>query len=330
MQDHRSIQRDQCSPRRGVATLEFVMALPILFVLMICILWEGFWMIGRAEVITQARNDTWKKRFDDASGDPLLFPVLTSAFYHQDKDYANEKASTKLEIKPPFHVIPDPQASNTILAGSWDYRAMSFEKPPHLKLMATAAAIGTGGNLLDWLGQGTNPLGLLKKFQSFGKGVKSESDDKAKHVGEDDGSTDSGSGTAPPPAPDGKTPEQAKEETEAKRKKEIDDKKEEYKRLGGRIPMFGPQAGQVIPERGLMRQAYDEKSQLQDDRAKKFIEMDQETDKDKKKKLQDELAQLQRKIDLTDIRYRRLEQEFLDVDAELDALGVNAFERAQI
>jgi hypothetical protein len=318
------------SNRSGVATLEFVMALPLLFVLMLCILWEGFWMIGRAEVITEARNKAWKKRFDNASGDPLLFPVLTSAFYHQDKDYAQEKASTKVQISPAFDMIPGPEAANTILAGSWDHRAMSFEKPPHLKLMATAAAIGKGGNLLDWISQLTNPLGLLKKFQTFGTGIKSESDDKAQHVGEDDGSTDSGPGTAPPPAPDGQTPAQAKQETEAKRKKEIEDKKEEYRKLGGSIPVYGPLAGKVVPVRGLLKAADDEKDEIENDIRKKRADVDLETDKDKKKKLQDELDQLKRKLDLTDIRYRRLEQEFLDVSAELDALGVNLWDQTQI
>ena len=311
------------------------MALPLLFLLMLCILWEGFWLIGKAELLVTARNDTWQKRFDDASGEPLRMPILDDpvplGFYHQAKDYASEKASTKIEISPAFESAPDPEASNTILAGAWDYRAMSFKKAPHLKLMAVAAAVGAGGNLLDWLSQLTNPLGLVKKFQNLGTQVKSETDDKQSHVGEDDGSTDddSGAGTAPPP-PDGRTPDQAKKDTEKKRQDEIKAKKEDYRRLGGRIPMYGPRAGQVVAERGELKQAFEELKQLRSDRAEKFLKMDQETDKETKKKLQEELAQLQRKIDLTDIRYKRLEQEFLDVSAELEALGVDRWDQQSI
>jgi hypothetical protein len=335
MRDHQPKIFHRRPARRAVATLEFVMALPLLFLLMLCIIWEGYWLIGRAQVLIQARNDTWKKRFDDVSGDPLLFPILDDpvplGLYHQNNDYAHEKATAKIEVSPAFDAAPGPQASHTILAGSWDHRAMSFEKPPHLKLMAVAAAVGTGGNLLDWLSQLTNPVGLIKKFQNFGSDVKSETDNNQSNVGKDDGSTDSGSGSGtPPPAPDGKTPDEAKADTEQKREAEIRAKKEEYKRLGGRIPMFGPQAGQVIPERGLMKQANDEKTQLHLDRAKKFLDMQKETDPDKKKKLQEELAQLQRKIDLTGIRYKRLEQEFLDVSNELDALGVDLYDQLAI
>jgi hypothetical protein len=304
--------------RRAVATLEFVMALPLLFVLMI------------------ARNDTWKKRFDNASGDPLLFPVLDDpvslGLYHKAKDFVTEKATTAVDISPAFEAVADPEASHTILAGSWDHRAMPFEKAPHLKLMAVAAAVGTGGNLLDWVSQLTNPVGLVKKFQNFGTGIKSESDSRKSNVGVDDGSTDSdsGSGTPTPPAPDGKTPEQAKEDTEKKREEEIRLRKEDYKRLGGRIHMFGPQAGQVVAERGEMKQALDEVGKLQEERATKFRQMELETDEEQKKKLQEELAQLQRKIDLTKIRFERVKQEFLDVSAELDALGIDLWDQLSI
>jgi hypothetical protein len=336
MHERHHLRCDYRRNRRAVATLEFVMALPLLFVLMICILFEGFWLIGQAEVLITARNDTWKKRFDNASGDPLLFPVLDDpvplGLYHKAKDYVTEKATTEVDISPAFEAVADPEASHTILAGSWDHRAMPFEKAPHLKLMAIAAAVGTGGNLLDWVSQLTNPVGLVKKFQNFGTGIKSENDAQKTKVGQDDGSTDDdpGTGTPPPPAPDGKTSEQAKQDTEKKREDEILAKKKDYKRLGGRIHMFGPQAGQIVAERGEMKQANDEIGKLQEERATKFREMDAETDADKKKKLQEELAQLQRKIDLTKIRYKRIEQEFLDVSAELDALGIDLWDQLSI
>src|SRR5206468_179540 len=123
----RSLQCHCPRDRRAVAPLEFVMALPLLFVLMLCILFEGFWLIGQAEVLITARNDTWKKRFDNASGEPLRFPVLDDpvslGLYHQAADYVTEKATKKVDISPAFKSVADPNASHTILAGSWDYRA---------------------------------------------------------------------------------------------------------------------------------------------------------------------------------------------------------------
>lgn len=321
--------------RRGVATLEFVMALPLLFVLMLCILFEGFWLIGQTEVLITARNETWKKRFDNKSGDPLLFPILDDpiplGLYKQANDYANEKATTDVDVSPAFASFADPEATHTILAGSWDHAAMPFEKAPHLKLMAVAAAVGTGGNLLDWMSQLTNPVGLVKKFQNLGNTVKSETDSNKADVGVDKNpDSDSGGGTGTVPTPDTKTPEQAKQDTEKKREDEIKAKKEEYRRLGGRIPMIGPQAGQVVPERGEMKQTLDELVDLQAQRLKKFGEMTEEADEEKKKKLQEELAQLQRKIDLTKIRYERIRQEFLNVSAELEALGISLWDQLSI
>ena len=103
------------SNRSGIATLEFVMALPLLFVLMICILWEGFWLIGQAEVLVTSRNNAWKKRFDNAADAPLMFPVLDDpvplGLYHANKDYVTEKASTKVDITPAFNKIPGPESS---------------------------------------------------------------------------------------------------------------------------------------------------------------------------------------------------------------------------
>ena len=43
-------------------------------------------------------------------------------------------------------------------------------------------AVGTGGNLLDWVSQLTNPVGLIKKFQNFGNTVKSETDSMLEHA----------------------------------------------------------------------------------------------------------------------------------------------------
>src|SRR4051812_35847546 len=152
--------------RRGIATLEFAMALPILLLLMVSITWLGFSVIGQAEVLVKARNATWKKRFDDNAKRPLMFPsgfnVLKNPFYSQAEDYVSETAKQKVDVSPVFRLIPGPEASHTILAGSWDHRAMPFDKPPEWKLLATAAGSGKGGTIQTWLTQLNDPLGRLK------------------------------------------------------------------------------------------------------------------------------------------------------------------------
>jgi hypothetical protein len=313
------------------------MALPLLFVLMICILFLGFWMIGQSENLITARNETWEKRFDDKSGDPLLFPVLDdpipSGFYKQANDYVTEKATTDVDISPAFDAVADPEASHTLLAGSWDHRAMDLQKPPHFKLMATAAAVGMGGSVLDWLAQVDNPVGAIKRIgQTLAReAATAPATILAGGTGSSSGSGGGGGGgDGGIPGEGGKTTEQAKADNEAKRQEEIRLKKEEYRQLGGRVEVYGPQAGQVIPRRNDLRRAYDEIGDLQDQRAQKFREMDAETDEEKKKKLQEELAQLQRKIDLTKIEYERLKAKFLDVVAELEGLGIDRWEQMQI
>ena len=46
--------------RRGVATLEFVMAMPTLFLMMVGIVWLGYSNIYQAEVAIKAKNDAWR------------------------------------------------------------------------------------------------------------------------------------------------------------------------------------------------------------------------------------------------------------------------------
>ena len=163
------------------------MALPLLFVLMICILWEGFWLIGQAEVLITARNDAWKKRFDNLADNPLSFPILPEhnlpvlPKYNTQADYANEKASTKVDVTPAFNRLPEPEASHTVLAGSWDYNAMALESPPNVTLMGKAAVIGAFGSILDVAASASDPVGLINKFasaKSEGQRVQSQTSER--------------------------------------------------------------------------------------------------------------------------------------------------------
>jgi hypothetical protein len=154
------------NPRRGIATLEFAMALPFLLLLMVGITWLGYSVIGQSQVLIKAREKTWQQRFEDKAKAPLIFPssvkAVTNSLYPGDKDYISETATQAVHVSPVFDKAPPPKASNTVLAGSWDHRAMPFTRFPDLELMAKAGASGTGGDVQSLLNLIGNPLGTVE------------------------------------------------------------------------------------------------------------------------------------------------------------------------
>ncbi len=137
--------------RRGMAPLEFVMALPILLLMMVGIVWLGFFVIGQTEVIIEARNKAWGKRFENDKQVPLMFPTalgdVKNPEYAGDADYVTEEATTKVDVSPVFAMVPGPRSSHMILAGSWDYRVMKFDKPPDWNLVKYALVNALTGKL---------------------------------------------------------------------------------------------------------------------------------------------------------------------------------------
>lgn len=142
---------------RGIATLEFVMALPVLLLLMVAITWLGFSVIGQTEVLVEARNLAWKRRFENVSNRPLIFPLKVTVpsmpVYSQASDFVTERASKKVDVSPIFKMVPGPTAGHTVLAGSWDWRAMPFTDPPNWDLLGIAAVNGTAGGFQNLLSE---------------------------------------------------------------------------------------------------------------------------------------------------------------------------------
>lgn len=141
--------------RRGMAPLEFVMALPVLLLLMVSITWLGFSVIGQTEVLVEARNLAWKRRFENLSDKPLIFPMKVSLplipAYSEDSDFATETVSKKVDVSPIFSMVPGPSASHTVMAGSWDWRALPLSDPPNFDEMKTMAITGKAGQFADRL-----------------------------------------------------------------------------------------------------------------------------------------------------------------------------------
>ncbi len=309
------------------------MALPLLFVLMICILWEGFWLMGQAEVLITARNDTWKKRFDNLADNPLSFPILPEhdlpvlPKYNKKADYANEKASTTVDITPAFNAIPGPEASHTLLAGAWDFKAMPMDTPPNLKLMGKAALIGAFGNVLDVASSASDPLGLVEKFTSAkneGQKVQSQTESEKTSVGKggtDDGAGGNGGGGAG--SEGGKTPEEAQKDAEEDLRQQKIALKKRFKELGARCDMM---SSKIFPIGGEWGDAQDALIAAQQDSKLKSDAAILATEEEDKKKKQVEAARARRKVELLQITVKRLETEANNIVDEAEALDMSRFE----
>lgn len=166
-------RRFRSARRRGMAPLEFALSFPVLFALMVTIIWLGFRFIAQTEVTVEARNKAWKRRFENLSNQPLVFdmkiPVPTVPQYSAANDYAVESVSKSVNISPMFAGMRDPRSKHTVLAGSWDYRALPFTDPPHIELVKNATLVGTVGKGEDLLalldGDPTQMIETLAKDQ---------------------------------------------------------------------------------------------------------------------------------------------------------------------
>lgn len=324
--------------RHGVAPLEFVMALPILFALMLLIIWEGYWFIGRAEVTVTARNDAWKQRFDNLADNPLSFPILPEhdlpvlPKYNTGADYAKKKATKTVEFKPVFARAGDPSSEHTLLAGSWDFKAMPLDKPPSFALMAKAGLIGSFGGILDIVSAGGDPVGLIKKFAEakneagrIGRDTQSSTSNVGKG-GDDAGSGGSGGGTGGTGGTGGgKSPEEAKKDAE----KDLEEQKrkviERFKQLGGRINVMSSDT-RVNPYTGELETAFNAWLRAQQESKIASDAAINEPNDERRKELQEAAAKANRKKELARITYARLNKEAEDLVREADRLEIPRYQ----
>jgi hypothetical protein len=136
--------------RRGIAPIEFAMSLPILLLLIVGIVWLGYIVVGQSQVIVQARTNAWAHRFENRSNAPLEFPTAIGSaanpLYDAEKDHATERATKEVHVSKVYDHFATPKSSHTVLAGSWDHRALPFNGFPEFELMAETMARGGMGN----------------------------------------------------------------------------------------------------------------------------------------------------------------------------------------
>lgn len=126
-------------PRRGLATLEFIMCLPLLVLLWLLLVWVGAVVNERTLVIAEARNEAWTRR-DDAGGRPFEF----------DRDETAE-GSARRQVAVSFLNV-DVHASHVVFAGSWDHRAVPLDRQPHWDLYGRLGASGLDSRIQGALG----------------------------------------------------------------------------------------------------------------------------------------------------------------------------------
>ncbi|HVT27719.1 MAG TPA: TadE/TadG family type IV pilus assembly protein [Lacipirellulaceae bacterium] len=300
-----SAKHDRASiVRRGIATLEFAMALPFLLLLMVGITWLGFSVVTQTEVLVQARDKAWTRRFDNPKQKPLLFPaglvVAKNPLYSYSDDYVTETVTKPVDVSPIFKAAPAPKASHTILSGSWDHRAMDMNSPPNFKLYFTAAANVVTGNIQTQLGSLSN---LIESVENSGAAVIAQALTQGSNF---DGMNSSSNSAG----------RQAEQETKQKEQADKAKLQQELSKLGG---VINPLNNQVMPvSGGELDQTNDELDTL---KAQLYAKQQApaSTNADQEKKRLAEIDQLKRQIELLQDKKQRIESEIRGITEELKA-----------
>jgi hypothetical protein len=287
-----------------MATLEFVMALPILLLLMVGITWLGFSVITQTEVLVQARDKAWQRRFDNPQQQPLLFPaglvVAKNPLYSYGRDYVSETVSRPIDVSPIFQAVAAPKATSTILAGSWDHRVMQMDSRPNFELYLRAAANATTKDIQTRLGSLTN---LFASFDQLGASAIAQA-------------ITQGNGYNGMSSQSNSAGRQAERETKQKEQADKRALEQRLKDLGG---VVNPLDNRVMPvPGGQLDETIDEISRLELELSSKQRATPLQ-DANQEKQRQAELGRLEREIQLLKDKRQRIESEIRDTLEELKA-----------
>ncbi|HMO84997.1 MAG TPA: pilus assembly protein [Lacipirellulaceae bacterium] len=128
--------------RRGIATIEFVLSLPILFILFAMILTLGMRHLDQAHVQQIVRRAAWEKRSQversRTDSKPFALPVAGNAL----TGLAQAEAKRDLRVFPWLKGNRLSQTEGWVLAGSWDYAQVPEMNggTPHLGALGRVVA----------------------------------------------------------------------------------------------------------------------------------------------------------------------------------------------
>jgi hypothetical protein len=157
----RLTRKDQATGRRAVATLEFVMAIPLLATLMVMLVWLGFSVVGQAAVTVSARSKAWDKRFTKSPGTVLLF---------LKDDFISESATQRVDVSPIVAHLPPPKSKHDVMVSTWDALSIPMDSAPHWKLYATVALNAKTAGLQNAYTDGKN---LVDDLSGVAQGIVS-------------------------------------------------------------------------------------------------------------------------------------------------------------
>lgn len=146
-------------PRPGVATLELVLALPVLLALVVALIWLGFSVIGQAEVTVQARHTAWEARFQPWEGRRYDF---------NSDGIGDANATQTVRITPVLDQESGPESKHSVGQGNWDHQTLEFDSslnPQRMaEMMVAAKTVGL-------VAQAEDIRAALDQFQDVGSGL---------------------------------------------------------------------------------------------------------------------------------------------------------------
>lgn len=122
------------SQRRGIATLELVMSLPILIFLIAMLFTVYFATMKKSQLTMEVRNNAWRPRANPDAGKAAPFGLLKS---HQS---GTERAELTRRVTSYTNLYPNVPRKitwgNVVLTGAWDKKQVDFRgSSPHMNVL---------------------------------------------------------------------------------------------------------------------------------------------------------------------------------------------------
>lgn len=130
-------QRIRCDGARGLASLELVLALPLLLMLLAVVFFLGDGMIKANQTVVAARADAWSQRGSRPSADPFAFTRSST-----ERSLVNGAAEETIRSNAAIGLLSEATAEHTVMSGAWDYRDIDLNRPPSYAVYAKVASSG--------------------------------------------------------------------------------------------------------------------------------------------------------------------------------------------
>ncbi len=148
--------------RNAIATLELVMALPVILVMLVALVWLGYSVIGQATATVDSRHQSFSQRFQ---------PWTQTAFAFSDEQTITEQTTESIEVSPLLDGFGDPESSHTVQQGNWDHRSVETDSLPHWELYLELAVASKREGLLSSYQDARD---LFERLRGFGREALAE------------------------------------------------------------------------------------------------------------------------------------------------------------